>query len=47
MIMKLKFLITGSSGMLGRSLIKKLKKKKFDYLAPNSKELNLLDKKKN
>lgn len=44
--MKLKFLITGSSGMLGRSLVEKFKKKKFNYLAPSSKELNLLDKKK-
>ena len=42
--MKLKFLITGSSGMLGRSLVEKFKKKKFNYLAPSSKELNLLDK---
>ena len=44
--MKLKCLITGSSGMLGRSLVEKFKKKKFNYLAPSSKELNLLDKKK-
>ena len=44
--MKFKFLITGSSGMLGRSLVEKFKKKKFNYLAPSSKELNLLDKQK-
>ena len=41
--MKIKFLITGASGMLGKSLISQLKKKKYTFLAPSSKELNLLN----
>jgi GDP-L-fucose synthase len=41
--MKIKFLITGASGMLGKSLIDQLKKKKHKFLAPSSKELNLLN----
>ena len=41
--MKIKFLITGASGMLGKSLINQLRIKKYSFLAPSSKELNLLD----
>ena len=41
--MKIKFLITGASGMLGKSLISQLKKKNYTFLAPSSKELNLLN----
>ena len=41
--MKIKFLITGASGMLGKSLISELKEKKYTFLAPSSKELNLLN----
>tara|TARA_B110000008_G_scaffold271058_1_gene302056 strand:+ start:702 stop:1634 length:933 start_codon:yes stop_codon:yes gene_type:complete len=41
--MRKKILITGASGMVGKSLIKILKKKKYKILSPSSKELNLLD----
>ena len=41
--MKTKFLITGSSGMLGSSLVEHFKKKKIKFLSPNSYELNLLN----
>ena len=41
--MKKKILVTGSSGMVGKSLIKLLKKKNYIILTPNSKKLNLLN----
>ena len=41
--MKKKILITGASGMLGKSLIKILSKKNYKILSPNSKKLNLLN----
>jgi GDP-L-fucose synthase len=41
--MKIKFLITGASGMLGKSLMDQFKKKNYTFLAPSSKELNLLN----
>ncbi len=41
--MKKKILITGSSGMVGKSLIKILKKKNYKILTPSSKKLNLLN----
>ena len=43
--MKKKILITGSSGMLGKSLTKILNKKQISILSPSSTKLNLLDKK--
>ena len=36
-------LITGASGMLGKSLMDQFKKKNYTFLAPSSKELNLLN----
>ena len=41
--MKKKILITGASGMVGKSLIKILKKKKYKILSPSSKKLDLLN----
>lgn len=41
--MRKKILITGASGMVGKSLIKILKKKNYKILSPSSKKLNLLD----
>ena len=43
--MKKKILITGASGMLGKSLTRIIKVKKIKTLTPSSKVLNLLDKK--
>ena len=42
--MKKNILITGASGMLGRSLIKIINKKNVNLLTPSSTKLNLLDK---
>jgi dTDP-4-dehydrorhamnose reductase len=41
--MEKKILVTGSSGMVGKSLIKLLKKKNYIILTPSSKKLNLLN----
>lgn len=38
------YLVTGGSGLLGKSLIQELKKKDVKYNSPTSDELNLLDK---
>ena len=37
----MKILLLGGNGMLGSSIKKELKKKKFNFLSPNSKELDL------
>ena len=42
--MKKKILITGASGMLGKSLIRIINKKNINLLTPSSKKLDLLDK---
>ena len=42
--MKSKYLITGASGMVGKSLIRIMTERKFHVLTPSSKQLNLLDK---
>ena len=42
--MKKNVLITGASGMLGKSLIKIINKKNINLLTPSSSKLNLLDK---
>lgn len=41
--MKIKILITGSTGMVGRNILENKDISKFDLLIPNSKELNLLN----
>jgi GDP-L-fucose synthase len=41
--MKMKILITGSSGMVGRNILENVDIRKFDLLIPSSKELNLLN----
>lgn len=41
--MKMKILITGSTGMVGRNILENKDISKFDLLIPNSKELNLLN----
>ena len=39
----MKILITGSRGMLGKNILEHSKAKNYEFLTPNSKELNLLE----
>lgn len=40
-----KILVTGGSGQLGYDLVKKLKEKNYEVLAPSSSEMNIMDEK--